>query len=1508
MSNKKLSLKGGHFELSIPTGDPDKDRSEPFCAIAVGDPKETEFSVIEGRSVSNPLYQPDNQPEANAPGSSATAKPTLSEAGPALTVRNEKVEEKVNEVTNPLYQPDHPADPPPKPKANNPSSPSSLAAKPLQQSPTSVIPPQPPQPASSSTILATPGPTAGPPTQGQIPPGGPSQPLPNQGHPRLSTAPANNVQQPVSRAGPPTQGQIPPGGPSQSLPNQGHPRLSTAPANNVQRPVSPGASNPIPQRVISNQHQPVMPANHAGVLISSQRPANQPFNHPGSLRAGVAHPVRPMAGPIMPANMPRPMPTNIPRPMQQVQMVQTFSRPHDTSPTIIVLPQPANQPCYEPVPYQPPVRKTISAQRHSPNITSYFLLDCCHPHQADQEPVISSSNPLINEERVVEIVQQSNEIPLTRIDMDDVEEEEKERKVAPSERVSARRKITSNLFLDCFRTQPDSTDEPRAFVNPAFVEMSAPSDEEPQKSDDDDEDAVSYTAIDMDEDVPTKVEGRIVSRRKFTSHPLLSCCQPQTDEVHFVPTATNPAVSIEEVPSVPEERVVTVVMQKAAPVVVEAVPVVKQSHQSSFSLFDCCRSQPIHEVAIAPDPAIPEDKVEDEIPSPSEEKTTIVVIQQQQSSPLLSVPGDKYKNCCFPLNCFKSQLSSEVDNQDAPETSEATVTEISPEEASIALSDKRHNWNLESLFICCRPKPSDATQVTDTTDLPEVAEQVQQTEIIEASPEKASIVVSNRRRKWSFVSFFSCCRPKPNDETVPDTTDSPAVAEQVQQTLTVVIEASPEETSIAMSDKRHNWSLDPFFRCCRPQPHDTTEVAVADASDSSQEVVEQVQQTLTEVIEISPEPDNRPKWSAFFSCCRPQPSDVSRVAAADVTDSQEVAEKVQQTLTEVTEAAPEEKSTAVSDRRQKWRSFFSCCQPQPNEDTQVAAADVTDSPEVAEPAPLPQTHTEEAIVLREEIVHDLFEEVQQLELQEQHGYEVETRENCCCQCIDTCCQSHSCSLPSFNLFGRNRQRDRSPKPPKKELMTQALTKAKNKGSKMINRINKRFFKNFKKLILFLWVTPEFILTLIGFILSVVTLSLDQNRAFNIFHFVLIVVATGFACVDFAETLHSFCCGEKKKRSQDKKDPPPANCKNKFCSFVKESTGYIRIIVTELILYPLLICDIFEVTTGKGFEPDTAGDRLGIFLFVVSCIYFVLYVYVARIVVLCGMIWNISTVRTPEKEVLDKHPQSAQEFDPDIKRSATYYQTGFTIHVILQMLAQVLMFIAIAAKIRFDNRHFYEPNNTDESIHVSNYLWYMIISGSVLPIMGLFSFFVATYYWSRMFPIGVYIDMMKIMKMTECGAEDLVDSKNAIAGQQGVAGKLVHQFAKLRNVEQDFKNLRNDQWFNKFKYPFLSPALVVFCTVYLALQLAFILCAALAVDEMGQIAFQVLNGGGWVVYYIFAVIVGVIANAYVFLITGFWIAVVVTVLLIIAMIIAVIVCLLFLSCLGSSNSNSNRQYR
>ena len=89
-------------------------------------------------------------------------------------------------------------------------------------------------------------------------------------------------------------------------------------------------------------------------------------------------------------------------------------------------------------------------------------------------------------------------------------------------------------------------------------------------------------------------------------------------------------------------------------------------------------------------------------------------------------------------------------------------------------------------------------------------------------------------------------------------------------------------------------------------------------------------------------------------------------------------------------------------------------------------------------------------------------------------------------------------------------------------------------------------------------------------------------------------------------------------------------------------------------------------------------------------------------------------------------------------------------------------IFIAAKIRHDNRHFYEDENSDEGICVTNYLWYMMASGYVLSIMGLFTFFIVTYYWSQQYPVGYRIDMISIFKMTEYGMVDLSNRRKEIA--------------------------------------------------------------------------------------------------------------------------------------------------
>ena len=52
---------------------------------------------------------------------------------------------------------------------------------------------------------------------------------------------------------------------------------------------------------------------------------------------------------------------------------------------------------------------------------------------------------------------------------------------------------------------------------------------------------------------------------------------------------------------------------------------------------------------------------------------------------------------------------------------------------------------------------------------------------------------------------------------------------------------------------------------------------------------------------------------------------------------------------------------------------------------------------------------------------------------------------------------------------------------------------------------------------------------------------------------------------------------------------------------------------------------------------------------------------------------------------------------------------------------------------------------DDTIHVSGTLWYMLVAGYVLPVFGLLTFFVVTYFWVQEFPIGFCINCLSVLK-------------------------------------------------------------------------------------------------------------------------------------------------------------------
>ena len=67
------------------------------------------------------------------------------------------------------------------------------------------------------------------------------------------------------------------------------------------------------------------------------------------------------------------------------------------------------------------------------------------------------------------------------------------------------------------------------------------------------------------------------------------------------------------------------------------------------------------------------------------------------------------------------------------------------------------------------------------------------------------------------------------------------------------------------------------------------------------------------------------------------------------------------------------------------------------------------------------------------------------------------------------------------------------------------------------------------------------------------------------------------------------------------------------------------------------------------------------------------------------------------------------------------------------------------------------------------------------------------------------------------------------------------------------------------YQFESPVLTIHYLIYDLLQLGFIICTVVA--DTGSS--EVLNGGGWLNFYITAITIGIIANLYTFTVIAFW---------------------------------------
>ena len=531
--------------------------------------------------------------------------------------------------------------------------------------------------------------------------------------------------------------------------------------------------------------------------------------------------------------------------------------------------------------------------------------------------------------------------------------------------------------------------------------------------------------------------------------------------------------------------------------------------------------------------------------------------------------------------------------------------------------------------------------------------------------------------------------------------------------------------------------------------------------------------------------------------------------------------------------------------------------------------------------------TQIQIIASQRIVHALQDEATRQPLAIEEGGDPEVIPTRFEKGIDLCCQSCTCNFQ--NPFKRQKEHSFIKK---KELMTPILRRGRAKGWNMFDFF---VFPLARDRFRDVWVIFELLLVVFGIIFSIATFSAGSNAAFNSIHLALSLLSTVLAVIDTCYSLHVHCkrCTQKDKESQAK-----SNC---CCDCFKTYFDIGRVVLTEMILVPLLLCDIFEVITGVPELANNPSNILGVILFAIGLLSLLFYVYIVRLIILGGIIYN---VQSGHSAITDDPDELAKvNYDPSFKRNALIFQICFLIHVVGQMLAQLFMFAAIGGKIRYDNRHLFEPGNINHQIYVSPELWYMCIAVTILPPIGIFTFFIVTNFWVQEFPISLCIDFVKVLQMP--GADEVFELKDVCKKGAKRFSNVISEFVRIDKLTSEYDGLRNTRLPDKILYPFKSPGLVILCLLYASCQFAFVLCAAIATQETGEIIGQILNGGGWVIYYIIAVVVGILANLYVFAVAGLWFAIIVGVLILVVAILALVCFACLVS--GSDNRNNNQHY-
>ena len=444
-------------------------------------------------------------------------------------------------------------------------------------------------------------------------------------------------------------------------------------------------------------------------------------------------------------------------------------------------------------------------------------------------------------------------------------------------------------------------------------------------------------------------------------------------------------------------------------------------------------------------------------------------------------------------------------------------------------------------------------------------------------------------------------------------------------------------------------------------------------------------------------------------------------------------------------------------------------------------------------------------------------------------------------------------------------------------LTPRLQRARNRGYQIAAHT---FFPALPKLMQHVWVFLELCVTLAEFGILIAFFSLDSNKEFVLVTLVLKIISVILALIDgffyFTQMTFVAQCHQRITHNSNSQgiegelemadvENQSSGARRRCCNVLSSKqkaflSTYFEIgrnVLSEVILYPIIICDIIDLITGGSLTLLGFTNRLGFSFFLVGAFYFFLSVYFVRtFMVIASMI------------TLRQTPIDASNMQDDY----IGLFTRFTMHTLAQILSHGLILIAVALKIHQENPV------TGVPLSISPSLWLLMITGGLLPLLGIMSFFFVNYFWVEESSIGFYMDMMSLLEGESFAALVFEGEGKKVAREKA------EKLSKSLNLIQVKKELnlyhsKSKSWAAKVLHPLKNPFFLIVGLTYYILLLTFIGMLVLSVystDNGGlTLEFEWFNGNQVLgVSFALTALLILVSNIHLILLINLWLVFVV----------------------------------